>query len=189
MSYTVNCMSKKLIKDKQITVKINETLQNVRGITRHIRNVQDNCMLLGEKLIELGDIELGKNLIANGFCHDNSKFYGIEYEFMAPLFAKNQSVDADTKKMKLKMAISHHSQTNLHHPEAWPSGISSMPDVFLAEFCCDVKSRSEEFGTSLIDWINNVATKKWNFSENDVVYKKILKFVNLLCEMPFTQVN
>jgi hypothetical protein len=175
-------MSKKIgNKDK---IKIEEALANVRGIIRHIRNVQDNCILLGEKLIELGDIELGKNLIANGLRHDTSKFGGIEYEYMAPLFAKKESGE-DTKKMKLKMAISHHNQTNFHHPESWES-IHSMPKLFVGEMVADWKSRSEEFGSSLRDYIQNQAMKRFNFNEKDEVYKQIMYFVDMICEKPFT---
>ena len=165
-------MNKKAVKQK---AKIEETLANLRGIVRHIRNVQENCILMGEKLIESGDIELGKNLIANGMKHDNSKFHGIEYEYMAPLYA-SQGSSEDTKKMKLKMAITHHAQTNNHHPEAWEN-IHTMPEVFIAEMVCDWKSRSEEFGASLQDYIQNQAMKRFIFDENDKVYKQIMKFV------------
>src|SRR4051812_28923081 len=91
-----------------------ETLAKIRSITRHIRNVEDNCFLLGEKLILAGEIDLGHRLIANGFVHDSSKFYGIEFEFMSPVASTE-----DPSKLKLKLAIQHHQKTNLHHPEAW----------------------------------------------------------------------
>ena len=159
------------------------TMEKIRGITRHIRNVEDNCIRLGEKLIESGEIELGRQLIANGFVHDASKFHGIEFEFMAP----DIPIQEDGAKLKLKLAIHHHNSTNLHHPEAWSGGIKDMPDVYLAEFCCDIKARSEEFGTSLRTWIDDSATKKWNFTKEDEIYKKISRFVDLLCDKPFGQ--
>ena len=59
-------------------------MEKIHGITRHMRNVEDNCLILGEKLIERGELELGHDLIANGFIHDASKFHGIEFEYMAP---------------------------------------------------------------------------------------------------------
>lgn len=164
-------------------IKVDTTLQNVRGIVRHIRNVQDNCMLLGEKLICQGEIELGRNLIANGFCHDISKFSGIEWSEMAP----NNS-DPDPKKIKLKLAISHHNQTNLHHPEAW-GDIHKMPKLYIAEMVADWKSRSEEFGSSVRDFIKNQAMNRFNFTEKDVVYNQIMIYVDLLCDKPFNQLN
>jgi len=161
------------------------TMEKIRGITRHIRNVEDNCLLLGEKLIMSGEIELGKQLIANGFVHDASKFHGIEFEFMSP----GVDAGAEGAKLKLKLAIQQHNSTNKHHPESWSGGIDDMPEVYLAEFVCDVKARSEEFGTSLREWIDVSATKKWSFTKDDDVYKKIMKFVDLLCEKPFEQIK
>ena len=40
--------------------------KKLKGIIRHIRNVQDNCIMLGEKLIEKNELELGRLLIAGG---------------------------------------------------------------------------------------------------------------------------
>lgn len=161
------------------------TLEKIKGITRHIRNVEDNCLFLGSKLIERGDIHLGRKLIANGFIHDSSKFHGIEFEFMAP----GIPTEEETAKLKLKLAIHHHNSTNPHHPEYWSQGIKSMPELYLAECVCDWKSRSEEFGTSLRDWIDDHATKRYLFSKDDVVYKKITEFVNLLCSTPFENLS
>jgi len=64
-----------------------------------------------------------------------------------------------------------------------------MPDVYLAELICDVKSRSEEFGTSLLDYIDNIGMKRWNITENDDIYKKMMIFINLLCEKPFEEIK
>ena len=159
-------------------------LSKIRSITRHIRNVEDNCLMLGEKSILQGRIDLGKQLIANGFIHDASKFTGIEFEYLSL-----HNPAEENHKLKLKLAIHHHNTTNLHHPEAWSGGIKEMPSVYLAEFCCDIKARSEEFGTDLRVWINDYATKKFNFCEEDDVYKEVMMFVNLLCERPFEQIK
>ena len=160
------------------------TLSKIRSITRHIRNVEDNCLILGERLILRGEIELGKQLIANGFVHDASKFTGIEFEYLS----LNNPTE-ENNKLKMKLAIQQHNTTNLHHAEAWSGGIKDMPDVYLAELVCDIKSRSEEFGTSLVDYINNVGMKRWNITEEDDVYKKMMEFINLLCEKPFEQIK
>ena len=105
--------------------EIDSILDKINRITRHTRNVEDNCILLGTKLISAGEIELGKQLIANGFVHDVSKFGGIEFEFMAP----GTPTEEDSAKMKMKMAIYQHQKTNLHHPESWSGGIKDMADV------------------------------------------------------------
>ena len=156
------------------------TMVKVRAIARHIRNVEDNCLLLGEKLIESGEIDLGRQLIANGMVHDESKFHGIEFEYLS----LNNPTEENTK-LKLKMAVNQHRMTNKHHPEAWSGGIKDMPDVYIAEMVCDVKARSEEFGTDLRKWIDEEATKRYKFTMEDKVYKDLMRFVNLLCQTPF----
>lgn len=159
------------------------TMEKIRAVARHIRNVEDNCFLLGEKLILGGEIDLGKQLIANGYIHDASKFHGIEFEYLS----SGQPVEENAK-LKMKMAIHQHNSVNKHHPEAWSGGIKDMPDVYLAEFCCDIKARSEEFGTSLREWIDSEATKRFGFSKEDKVYKDIQKYVDLLCGVPFEKI-
>jgi len=161
------------------------TMRKIRGIAKHIRNVEDNCLALGEKLIEQGEIELGKQLIANGFIHDASKFHGIEFEFMSP----DAPTKEDVAKLKLKLAVHHHNSTNKHHPEAWSGGIKDMPDVYLAELVCDTKARSEEFGTDFRVWIIDEATKKYGFTKEDKVYKDIMKYVDMLCQKPFEDLS
>ena len=53
----------------------------IRTLVRHIKNVQDECSLLAERLLEQGKQELAVNLIANSMLHDNSKFRGVEWAF------------------------------------------------------------------------------------------------------------
>lgn len=172
-------------KSDKLRRQAEETMDKVRAIARHIRNVEDNCLLLGEKLIERGEIDLGRQLIANGMVHDASKFHGIEFEFMAP----GQRSDEEGAKVKLKLAIHHHQTTNLHHPEAWSGGIADMPDVYLCEMICDIKARSEEFGTDLRQWISETATQKYGFMKESSLFKKIMDYVDLLCPKPFEDLS
>ena len=164
--------------------RIELSLRKVKGIVGHIRNVQDNCLALGEKLIERGEIDLGREIIARAFRHDNSKFYGIEWDNMAP----GVEITDGGAKLKLKLAVNHHNQTNPHHPEYWGS-IHQMPRVAVGEMVADWKARSEEFGSSLRDWIVNSATKRFEFSDKDPVYTLIMSYVDLICEKPFTEIK
>ena len=171
-------------KSERLKKEAEVTMEKIRSVARHIRNVEDNCFLLGEKLILNGEIDLGKQLIANGYVHDASKFTGIEFEYLS-----SGNPTEENAKLKLKMAVQHHQMTNKHHPEAWSGGIKDMPDVYLAEFCCDVKAHSEEFGTDLRQWIDSEATKKFGFTTEDKVYKDIMRYVNLLCQKPFENIS
>lgn len=154
--------------------------QRIDQLVRHIMHVQQNCILLGNKLIDQGDEELGRGLIANGLIHDNSKFRGIEWEVLSSNDAKPDDVN---------MVIRHHSKTNLHHPEYWPGGIKSMPLLYLCECVCDWKARSTEFGTGLTEWINSEASKRFGFQAGDDVHAVIMKLVGLMLEQPFGKIK
>ena len=151
--------------------------KHLESVVRHIKLVQENCLLLGKRLIEGGDEELGRMLIANGMAHDQSKFLGMEWNYL------RDDVEGDI----FKLALKQHVTTNSHHPEYW-GGIGKMPDLLLAECACDWYARSSEFGTNLRDWVKNEATKKFNFTTNSHVYKRIKKFIDLLLDQPFDTV-
>lgn len=153
-----------------------ETLVAVDNILRHIANVRENCFILGRKLILQGNADLGVALVGNGLVHDNSKLRGVEFSYLYPGIAKT----------KLQLAIQHHNQTNAHHPEYW-GGIENMPDIYLCEMVCDWKARSEEFGTSIYDWALDEAPKRFSYKKNSDICKKILYYLSLLCDKPFTQ--
>ena len=146
--------------------------EKIHAVLSHIENVQRNCNKVGLKLIRSGHISLGRNLIANGHIHDNSKFKGIEWEH---LFSGSHIL-ADV--------ISHHNTTNAHHPEYW-GGIHEMPELYVAEMVCDVTARSQEFGTGIREWIKKEATKKYKFKLTDPVGEQIIKYLDLLLEKPF----
>lgn len=146
--------------------------EKLDALIRHVEEVQKNCQLLGEKLIEAGEFELARRLIAAGFLHDQSKFHGLEWMHLTKPDADDELVPA---------VIQHHVSTNLHHPEAW-DGIKNMPQQYIAEMACDWKARSGELGKDLKEWIETIAFKKWAFSRRDKVYRDIIRYVNLLLE-------
>jgi len=150
-----------------------EALDKIETVLEHIQNVQKNCYKLGLKLIKMGEIELGRNLIANGQIHDNSKFKGIEFKH---LFHGDPI---------LKDAIEHHRAINPHHPEFWGDSIHKMPELYLIEFVCDTTARSQEFGTDIRTWLKEDATKKYKFKVDDEVWKRIIYYLDLLLSPPF----
>lgn len=149
-----------------------ETYDKIDKVLTHIQNVQRNCYKLGLNLIKQGEVELGRNLIANGQIHDNSKFKGIEFEH---LFYGSPILDS---------VIKHHSSTNPHHPEYWGS-IHKMPEVYIAEMVCDCTARSSEFGSDVWIWFKDKATTKYNFNMTDETGRSISRFLTLLLEKPF----
>lgn len=169
--------------NKKLAKRAEETLRRLDPLIRHIRSVQENALVLGEKLIKNGDVDLGQKLIANSFIHDNSKFFSPEFEELTD----NQIANNESSKLRFKMALASHLSKNMHHPEFWTGGIKAMNLVYLLELLCDWKSRSEQFGTSLIEYINGPAMKRFDFDKNDEVYKTLIKYHDLLCEKPFVE--
>ena len=146
-------------------------LDKLDALTRHVEEVIKNCRLLGHKLIDAGEFDLGKRVIANGFLHDQSKFHALEWETLTK--AEDNGF--------LDTVIKHHNETNMHHPEFW-GGIKNMPQVYLAEMICDWKARSSVMGTDLKKWIEESAMKRWDFTKNMQVHRDIMKYVNMVLE-------
>lgn len=148
-------------------------VEKIESVFNHIQNVQRYCHKLGIKLMKMGEIELGRNLICNGQIHDNSKFKGIEFDHLFygdPL---------------LPEIVKHHQSINPHHPEYWGS-IHNMPRVYIAEMVCDWYARSTEFGSGIRDWVENSAPQRFGFSKEDKVYETIQEMLELLLDRSFS---
>lgn len=148
------------------------------NLVRHIDLVREACLLMGKRLMESGRIEFGRLLIAAGFQHDVSKFFGIEWNYL--------HAGRDIPKEQLELAIKQHTQTNSHHPEYW-GGVGSMPEIAVAEMVCDWYARSQEFGTCLRDWITENAIDKFKIDLESEQYAWIVRFVNILLEDQFVK--
>lgn len=150
--------------------------EHIDNLIRHIGLVREACILMGKRLIKSGRVEFGRLLIAKGFEHDVSKFYGIEFEFL--------HAGPDVDKDSLYLAIRHHSSTNQHHPE-YHGGIENMPELAVYEMVADWYARAQEFGTCLRDWIDEVAVEKFKINVSGEVKSWIDKATNILLESAF----
>jgi len=149
-------------------------IEKIDKLITHIQAVQNNAIILGKKLIEKGDVGFGKMLIVNSLSHDASKFFGLEYE----------NLHKDAEKEDLKDAIFQHQSTNTHHVEFWQSH-DKVPDIFIAEFCCDTLARAQELASDYLDWLTNEANKRYNCTNKSQFYKKVVKYYNLIIDNPF----
>lgn len=147
--------------------------EKLEVLIRHIDEVQKNCKLLGDRLVseDKASFEFAKKLIANSYLHDNSKFSTLEWKHLT---------NADEDDEMLNVVIEEHGSRNFHHPEYWFDGIKGMPEIYLAECVVDWFTRSNEMGTDFFDWINRIAANRWKFTKRDKIYRKIMKFANLL---------
>lgn len=151
--------------------------QHLDNLLRHIELVREAGILLGKRLMTNGRPDFGRLLIARVHEHDNSKFFGIEWEFLHR--PKSAVADED-----LQRAIKQHRNTNRHHPE-YHGGFDKMDEIDVAEFLCDVYARSTEFGTSVRDWIEGKAVERYNINRDGDRYRWLQAFMKLLLDEPF----
>ena len=162
------------------TKKDEATLQykHLKSLLRHIKNVHEAAVLLGERLIEKGEVQFGINLIMNSLKHDQSKFKGIEWDYLV----------RDSDKEMLSKSHEQHVETNEHHPEYW-GDINQMPRIYIAEMVCDMYARSTEMGTNLREYIKEQALPRYKVSPRGKVYKMIKEFLDLLLDEPFKEIK
>ena len=157
------------------------TEEHLDNLIRHIKLVQDACVLLGKRIIDRGDKgdeEFGINLIAAGFIHDASKFKGIEWRYLHS--------GPDVPKDKIAEAVKQHVETNMHHPE-YHGGIERMSELAIAEMVCDWYARAQEFGTDLRQWIDKEACKRYAIKRKSAKHSLIIEFVDLLLLSSFVK--
>jgi len=150
--------------------------EHLDNLIRHIRLVQEATVILGKKEIANGRASFAMKLIARGFEHDNTKFYGYE-----DLFLHRGN---DSPKEQTMSAAMHHALSNDHHPEYW-DGVENMPEIAVAEMVCDWYARSQSFGTSLREWINKTAINRFKINNKSQQWEWIQKFVDILLEDSF----
>lgn len=150
--------------------------EHLDNLIRHITLVREACTLLGKRLIAQGRKDFGRLLIARGFVHDATKFYGIEWDFL--------HAGPDVPKDSLTLAVKQHVRTNAHHPE-YHGGVSHMGELDTAEMVCDWLARSQEFGTNIRDWVTDEAVEKFSIDLKSQQWKWIQEFLDLLLKDSF----
>ena len=165
--------------------------KHLESVLRHIELVQSATQLLGKRLIESGEQEFGLSLIANGLKHDQSKFKGIEWDFLVVVTPDDETPEAKAKREDLlAIAWRQHVETNEHHPEYWgENGINEMPRIFVAEMVCDWYARSQEQATGLRSHIKEKSAKRFGMSLKGKTYKQVKLFVDMLLDPEFKPIK
>ncbi len=148
--------------------------ERLQSIIRHKLFVEDACSLIVKHIYKTEhDERFARQLTANAFSHDNSKFIGVEWLHL----------DSENKDLR-SIAIQHHVSHNEHHPEYWGE-IENMPRLYLAEMVADWYARSSEFADGLVVWVKGTAAPKYGFSLKGRVYKDIKYFLDILLNSTF----
>jgi hypothetical protein len=157
--------------------EIELTLKKLDAWQRHVNNYRTAANILARKLIEIGRIRLGLQLIAGN--HDGSKLTSyIEWNYLFQ----------EENKELLQLAIQEHQSTNPHHLEYW-GDTEHIPRLHLAELVADTFSRSNEFGKDYWDYMKNTFFPEHNIKVNSRTYKIIKEFADLLVEKPFEPIK
>jgi hypothetical protein len=173
----MNELSDKL-SDKQ-KEQIEIALKKIEAIQRHISNVQDACNIIGRKLIERGELILGRQIIADSYLHDNSKLTSfMEWEYLFQ----------EENKELLQLAVREHQSANPHHLEYWKD-TENIPRRYLAQLVADTFARSNEFGEGYWEFMKNKFFPKYKIRVNSRLYKIIKEFADLLVEKPFEPIK
>jgi hypothetical protein len=159
---------------------INEDIEHLLKLERHIKNVQQAGFLLGIKIMIEGekrgnedDKKLGVAIISLCMKHDNSKYYGNEFRYLREKYVGTE---------EFERALRHHQQNNQHHPEWWVlKHIDGMDNDYLAEMVCDWYARSCEQGHDFIKWIEKDCREKYD-KMSDETHMRIKRFAYLLLE-------
>lgn len=152
--------------------------EHIDNLTRHIERVRENTIVLGKKLIARGEVTFGVNLIANGFIHDASKFFGLEWDVLHS--------GPDAPRNLVDLAVRQHTASNPHHPEYW-DGIDNMPRIYVAEMICDWSARAAETGGSVRDYLRTKAMGRYQIKPDSEILKLINGFMDLLLESSFVK--
>jgi hypothetical protein len=152
--------------------------QHVDDLDGHIRRVQENAMKLAKHYLGNGRREFARVLLAKANCHDQSKYAGIEWQYMH----RGPIVD----KAMLTAAIEQHQRTNDHHPEYW-GGLKNMPEVCVVEMVCDWLARSQEFATDLREYVKTEACERFDFASATQQVKWIWDTIDILLPQKFAK--
>jgi len=108
-------------------------------------------------------------LIERGQRHDDSKFEEPELSIFAvntELLGKTTygSVEYENLLEKVKVATTHHYDSNRHHTEHWENGVNDMSLVDLIEMICDWKAATQRHKDGDIRKSLEINAEKYKFS-------------------------
>jgi transketolase len=130
-----------------------------------------------------------KDLLIQIQTHDQSKFEQPELDPYIWLTWKYKCQDENVEfniperiKKLIKNAVTHHLQSNKHHPEYFasdptekPVNAEHMDDISIAEMIADWFAMSEEKKNNPKEWADKNIGTRWNFTDHQkkLIYKLI----------------
>ena len=161
----------------------NKILSFIEDTILHKQYVLESGKLLSEYLIKNGEFDLALELLKRCAVHDNSKFEYEEIMAFASLDNSKNTMKDPNASMDdfMKKAISIHWKNNRHHPEYYDN-LNDMTLLDILEMACDCYSRSLQFGTDLLSFIEIRQKERFNMPEDiyesfQLEYEQLLKYL------------
>lgn len=155
--------------------------EQLTDIIEHKKFVFETIGKIALKLLTQGQDEMALEIMKRGFLHDISKLQNDEFYGMAEFAYDKDSLKNPKDKIsdEKQNAINLHWNRNEHHPEYW-TDISQMKDIDILELTCDFYSRSLQFGTNMLEFLEQRQKDRFHFPQD--IYDKIVKYYYLIEE-------
>lgn len=171
-------LKKKSNIDKNIPLE--NKLKQLNDIGQHKTYVLKCSTALANYLMENNREQDALNVMKRAFEHDFSKLTDEEFYGMAKFVNEMQvTTDSNSGSEEKEYYIDLHRNNNKHHPEYW-TNINDMTELDIMELACDWCSRSVQFNTDIIEFLEDVQETRFHFPEG--IYNNIKKYLLIITE-------
>lgn len=162
-------------------ISLNNKLKQLNDIGQHKMYVLKCSTALSNYLMRNDREQEALNVMKRAFEHDFSKLTEEEFYGMAKFADEMQGLKDPNSKISIEKEhyINLHRNRNKHHPEYWKD-INDMTELDIMELACDWCSRSEQFNTNVIEFLENGQKNRFNFPKD--IYENIKKYLLIITE-------
>lgn len=170
----------KKIANSNKNIPLNNKLKQLNDIGQHKIYVLKCSIALANYLMKNNREQEALNIMKRAFEHDFSKLTDEEFYGIAK-FADEMQITKDSNNIseEKEYYINLHRDNNKHHPEYW-TNIHDMTELDIMELACDWCSRSEQFNTDVIEFLEDGQKTRFHFPEH--IYNNIEKYLLIITE-------
>lgn len=158
----------------------------------HVARVRRNIQLMADYYESQQMFDISLQLAQRAIQHDQSKLHDPEYvpyvwRVYRTKWNKDNKQDKrfttffsdQTLDQAIRDAVYHHITHNRHHPE-WHFDPDDMNKVDLTEMVCDWYAISQEFGSSIDEWVASVVPRRYVFGKRIPFIRSTVQIVKQL---------
>lgn len=162
-------------------ISLENKLKQLNDIGEHKVYVLKCSTALANYLMKHNREQDALNVMKRAFEHDFSKLNKDEFYGMAK-FADDMQALKDPKaktSTEKEYYINIHRSRNKHHPEYWEN-LKEMTELDIMELACDWCSRSEQFQTNVIEFLETRQETQFHFPKD--AYENIKKYLLIITD-------